>query len=571
MSKNVKTSNLSTKKGIDGIFKDIASNMTSFFIFMLLIFFPLYTHDAYYDILSSRYVLYKVIVLAHLIMLTGLGILYCFIDAKNMYHDEPAIVRFFKAFHPNNIKKYIVSTDIFFLVFFISCIISTVGSDFSKEAFFGNAGRYQGLECIIFYFLSYIAISRTYVYKRWHFDFMILACAFACVWAFTDFLAMDIFGFFRAVTGIQRLMFTSSIGNLNTFTNYSGMGFAVAMSLFCVERDIKKTIYYGVCSFLCLIGCICGRADNAVLSIFIVYAVLPFFVLNNRRGLSRLVISIAILFVSFMFIYLTAPLSKEVYFQELRGSFMMSLIKINAIRFMAIPITFIAIALTYYLLVKKPIYDNTLEKNVNLSPLDSPICVWYKRAWGIILIVGFLFVTLVTIDLNITHNEARVALWQKIPSYNQLIFNDDWGTHRGHNWRIAMTNFANFNLFKKLFGYGPDTYLIITERSFYQDMIDKYGEIYDSAHNEYLNYLLCEGLIGLISYLGTFISALIIGFKNMKDNPLILPTFMAVIAYMVQAVVNIAIPITTPIFFTFMYMLVASHFNKVYEYDVNSK
>ena len=57
-------------------------------------------------------------------------------------------------------------------------------------------------------------------------------------------------------------------------------------------RDIKKTIYYGVCSFLCLIGCICGRADNAVLSIFIVYAVLPFFVLNNRRGLSRLVISI---------------------------------------------------------------------------------------------------------------------------------------------------------------------------------------------------------------------------------------------------------------------------------------
>ena len=102
-------------------------------------------------------------------------------------------------------------------------------------------------------------------------------------------------------------------------------------------------------------------------------------------------------------------------------------------------------------------------------------------------------------------------------------------------------------------------------------MIDKYGEIYDSAHNEYLNYLLCEGLIGLISYLGTFISALIIGFKNMKDNPLILPTFMAVIAYMVQAVVNIAIPITTPIFFTFMYMLVASHFNKVYEYDVNSK
>ena len=147
-----------------------------------------------------------------------------------------------------------------------------------------------------------------------------------------------------------------------------------------------------------------------------------------------------------------------------------------------------------------------------------------------------------------------------------MIFNDDWGTHRGHNWRIAMTNYIkNFNVFKKLFGYGPDTYLIITERSFYQDMIEKYGEIYDSAHNEYLNYLLCEGILGLVSYLGTFISALWISFKDAKKNPLVLAAFMAVLSYMVQAVVNIAIPISTPIFFTFMYMLVATQFNKVEE------
>ena len=90
--------NTTHKQGLDEIFKEIASNITSVFIFMLLAFFPLYTHDAYYDILSSRYVLYKIIVIAHLVMLLVLGILYCFIDANNMYHDEPAIVRFFKSF-----------------------------------------------------------------------------------------------------------------------------------------------------------------------------------------------------------------------------------------------------------------------------------------------------------------------------------------------------------------------------------------------------------------------------------------------------------------------------------------
>ena len=34
---------------------------------------------------------------------------------------------------------------------------------------------------------------------------------------------------------------------------------------------------------------------------------------------------------------------------------------------------------------------------------------------------------------------------------------------------------------------------------------------------------------------------------------------MAVVSYMVQAVVNIAIPITTPIFFTLMYIGVATY------------
>ena len=552
------------KQSVDEIFKEIASNMTSFFIFMLLIFFPLYTHNAYYDILSSRYVLYKIIVIAHLIMLSLLGILYCLIDAKNMYHDEPAIVRFFKSFLPQNIKKHIVITDVFFFAFLIVCIISTIGSQFQKEAFYGNAGRMQGLECIIIYFLSYIAITRTYIYKRWHFDFMIIACAFACIWAYTDFLGLDIFGFLRGVSGIQRLMFTSSIGNLNTFTNYTGMGLAVACSLFCMEKDLKKVIFYGVCLFWCLIGCICGRADNAVLSIMTIYAVLPFITFNNRRGISRFVIMVAIIFVSFMFIYISAPFSKDVYYQEMRGSFMMSLIKIAPIRLMAIPMTLLAVGITYYLSVKTPVYD-TVNVGTNLTPMDSPISVWFKRSWGILLGLGFAFVLLMAIDLNITHNEARVNIWTKIPSFNQLVFNDDWGTHRGHNWRIAITNFKNFDIFKKLFGYGPDTYLIVTERSFYQEMIEKYGEIYDSAHNEYLNYLICEGILGLIAYLGTFISALVLAFKEAKKNPLVLAAFMAVLSYMIQAIVNIAIPITTPIFFTFMYMLVATQFNKVEE------
>ena len=174
----------------------------------------------------------------------------------------------------------------------------------------------------------------------------------------------------------------------------------------------------------------------------------------------------------------------------------------------------------------------------------------------------FVAVAYILLDMNVF--KQHVDLWKNIPSSHQLVFNDNWGTHRGHNWRIAFTNFTqNFSWFQRLFGYGPDTYLVVSERTFYEEMVTRYNEVYDSAHNEYINYLICEGLIGLIAYLGIFISGLKLGAKYIKNNIYVTAAIMAVITYLVQAIVNIAIPITTPVFFALLYMCVAEHFNAV--------
>ena len=57
--------------------KEIAQGITSVFVFILLVVFPLYTHDAYFDILGARYVFFKVIVLVHAILLSMLGLFSC--------------------------------------------------------------------------------------------------------------------------------------------------------------------------------------------------------------------------------------------------------------------------------------------------------------------------------------------------------------------------------------------------------------------------------------------------------------------------------------------------------------
>ena len=348
-------------------------------------------------------------------------------------------------------------------------------------------------------------------------------------------------------------MFASSIGNLNTYTNYTIMIFALASALFVIEQNLLKSILYLIISVIACAGTIFGFADNAVLGFFGFFAFAPFFVFKNRRQLLRYFILIdGLLFSTFLFfIALKFP------HNTFQGSFFQDLVAKQYVAYAFIPFTIFVIILYIILIKIKPNYNNSIASN--LKPLDSILPRQLLYVYVAVLIIGFALVTYIILDMNVF--KKNVELWKQIiPSSHQLVFDDYWGTHRGHNWRIAFTNFKdNFSVFQRIFGYGPDTYLIVSERTFYEEMVQRFGEVYDSAHNEYINYLICEGIVGLISYLGIFISGLVYGIKNIKNNPCLIATVLAVITYMVQAFVNIAIPITTPIFFVLMYIGVAGY------------
>ena len=59
----------------------------------------------------------------------------------------------------------------------------------------------------------------------------------------------------------------------------------------------------------------------------------------------------------------------------------------------------------------------------------------------------------------------------------------------GYIWRIGIECYMKYSPLRKLFGSGPDTFGIVTQ-SYYREMIERYYEIFDSAHNEYLQYLI---------------------------------------------------------------------------------
>ncbi len=96
-----------------------------------------------------------------------------------------------------------------------------------------------------------------------------------------------------------------------------------------------------------------------------------------------------------------------------------------------------------------------------------------------------------------------------------------------------------------MFGFGPDTYGILTW-DFRQDALDRYGVFYESAHNEYFQYLVTMGPLALVSYLAFLGGTCVQMCKNGKSAPDPAPV-LAVLCYGAQAVVNINLPIATPI------------------------
>lgn len=135
-----------------------------------------------------------------------------------------------------------------------------------------------------------------------------------------------------------------------------------------------------------------------------------------------------------------------------------------------------------------------------------------------------------------------------------LLFNDQWGTNRGYIWRKSLELYRDFPVMHKIFGYDPDTLGILATNTIRFEMMNATGgQIFDNAHNAYLQYLVTIGPIGLVAYVVFVVSAINRCRKYMPQNPYLIGCAFAVICYVVQALVNLDLPIATPM----MWMLLS--------------
>lgn len=152
-----------------------------------------------------------------------------------------------------------------------------------------------------------------------------------------------------------------------------------------------------------------------------------------------------------------------------------------------------------------------------------------------------------------TKHEAKEQLGAL---YSYLYFSNEWGTKRLRIWRAALQIYERMPIIKKLIGVGPagfyfasQTYLSAEELA----VFTKQGQLID-AHNEYLQYLVTYGMIGVVLFIGYVTSAIGSILKVGKEKREILAFAMAGIAFLVQAVVNNAHIYIDPLAFVLLAM-----------------
>lgn len=478
---------------------------------------PLVFWDKYFDILVAKYYYYCACTIVMFICISSYLLIR--LNKANKFLAKIKIRKIF---------EQITWGDYSILAFYLIALISTVTSSYRYEAFWGNEGRYTGLFLITLYVISYFCISRLWKFEAKYINAIVTAGLFVCVFGITDYFNLDLLKFKVLMVGSQRDIFTSTIGNINTYTAYVGIIIAISAVLFLTAEDLKKILFYFFSTVIGFCAIIMGASDNAYLSLGALFAFLPLYIFKDNLGIKRY----AILLATFLSVIQGIGWINKNFVDQVIGidSSIKLILGVKELTFFTIGL-WIIIVFWYFI---------DFRKNKRYIEYGNKL----RYLWLIFLLVIAICVIYAFYDCNFLENADKYG---SISSY--LLFNDDWGTHRGFIWRNAMECYFDLSWWKKLVGYGPETFGILMLQ---KTANNPYNELFDNAHNEYLHLLTTVGIAGLLFYVYFIIRVVKQGIRIHNKNPYIMGVLFGVICYSVQAFVNLNLPIVAPVFWVLL-------------------
>ncbi len=512
---------------------NITDIITGIFMLAMLAVFPLYFHNDYLDLVDVKYRFYYINVFATAILVLLVHLIFK-LRGSNM----------------PKYRKQLLGTDRAMLLFWMVFLISTLLSDYKYEAFWGNEGTWVGLFLVTVFFISYLCITRNLKFRKWYLEVFLVSGMLVCLLGIAHFFYLDPLHMKVYLNEIQKKHFVSTFGNINQYTAYVALFMAVSATLFATSETWMSRIWHYICMVVSFIAIILGISDNGYLSTFALLSLLPLY-LFLRKDWSRRYAMILATYATVMAVlglflscYQGRMMSLTSLFTPLAASGMLGYVAMSL---------WLITSLWYLWDYRK---KDSKHKNGNAQ---SPVL---RYVWSGILIIFAMIFTGVLIDINIGGNAGRYGALG-----NYLLLTDSWGNNRGWAWKTGLKIFSQFQWKDKLFGYGPETFYVLMVTRFWEEMTSVTGLKFMCAHNQFIQYLVTTGILGLLSYLGLMVTLIRQMVKRSSKNKVwVMPIVFALVCYNVQNFVNFDSMLVTPVFWTLIYLgLTGSSIEEVME------
>ena len=428
-------------------------------------------------------------------------------------------------------------TDWAIIAFALVTLISTLFSPFREVmniwvGLDGQAGRYDGAITQLSYVGIFFIISRWYKPREKDFMWFAIAAIVISLIGIFQFFGMDFFRLWpnhipeHRVINFFYIHIRTTLGNTNTVSVYVTLTVLFFGFLF-IRNPSKYRPLWLIASALSFWMWDIANADSGTIGIAAAMLLCIPFIIQNMKILGRTLILVS----SWLGIFSIQMLFFEVIAIETRTAS-------TILPFAGVFVLLLAIGL---LLTK---YGKELDP-------DAPP----KWKLGVVLIAAFIIMGLTGVEIlgrpdaygygtGVIY-EAREVLHGNI--------RDEFGTNRIHIWRYALSTFSQF----PLIGSGPDTFPL----RFPAEAQWVFTEFYDTAHNEYIQYLIAQGILGLLAYLLFAVSLIVKSIRKAFSDPIIMAVLAAFAGYLAQAFFNISHPIASQILWVFAGILASRRLN----------
>ena len=262
--------------------RNIFDGIMNIYALVVLCVFPVVYDNFYFNILETKYRFYCIVAIAMMVIMAVYG----------LYTNK--MIDYFKGFSFKKWIKKLNVVDWTLLVFWFANVVSWLLCEWRWEAFWGTSGRFNGVFLMTIYLVVYFLTTRFLVLRRVHLDAFLLVSIFVCLFGISDYFQMDLLGFKEFMLDEQKGLYTSTFGNINTYTVYVAAVLCVSMILYVMETCRKRMAYYFGVMAIAMVALIVGASDNAYLSLGALFGLSPLVLFRKKTWLRKYLTCVAL-------------------------------------------------------------------------------------------------------------------------------------------------------------------------------------------------------------------------------------------------------------------------------------